>query len=380
MHILILGAGRMAYGLVHDFLNQPELKTLHLVDQSPEAPQAIQTHFNDPRLQITRCMADDLVTLKPFFQKADGAISAVPYDYNVALTKLAIETRTHFVDLGGNNTVVEQQFDLSNQARDQNIGVIPDCGLAPGMASVVAARAVSELEKVESLKIRVGGLPVHPQGPLKYMLLFSPHGLINEYIEAAVILKDGKITTVPSMTEVETLEFPAPFGTLEAFYTSGGTSTLPQTYAGIINTLNYKTIRYPGHCHIFKAMLDLGFASDETIRCNGGKRTYRDVFEEMLIKPFSYEGDDVTLVRVTAEGHRNGRRETAQYQCIDYFDHESGLTAMMRTTAFPATILLQMLIRGQIKDRGVLRQELSVPGALFMDELTKRRIIFERNQ
>ena len=100
----------------------------------------------------------------------------------------------------------------------------------------------------------------------------------------------------------------------------------------------------------------------------------------MLIKPFSYEGDDVTLVRVTAEGHRDGRRETVQYQCIDYFDHDSGLTAMMRTTAFPATILLQMLIRGQIKDRGVLRQEVSVPGALFMDELTKRRIIFERNQ
>jgi lysine 6-dehydrogenase len=380
MNVLILGAGRMAYGMVYDFLQQIDLKSLQLVDQSQAALDAIQSHFKDSRVHTMKAAADDLVTLKPLFEKADGAISAVPYDYNPALTELAIETKTHFVDLGGNNTVVDKQFTMSDKAKAKGIGIIPDCGLAPGMASVIAAHAANELARVDSLKIRVGGLPVHPKGPINYMLLFSPHGLINEYIEPAVILRDGKITTVDCMTETEELEFPRPFGILEAFYTSGGTSTLPKTYEGKISHLDYKTIRYPGHCHIFKAMLDLGFASNEKIKIGDGSRTYRDVFEEMLIKPLTFDDDDVTLIRVTVSGHKEGSRKTVQYQCIDYFDHDTGLTAMMRTTAFPAAILLQMLIRGQIPDHGVLRQEVSVPTSLFMNELEKRKIIFERTE
>lgn len=203
MNILILGAGRMAYGLVYDFLAVPELQTIQLLDQSSAALEAIKAHFKDPRLFTKQCRADDLAALKPCFEKADGAISAVPYDYNIALTKLAIETKTHFIDLGGNNTVVEKQFTFSDQAQAKGIGIVPDCGLAPGMASVVAAHAVNELARVDGLKIRVGGLPVNPKGPLNYMLLFSPHGLINEYLEPAVILEDGQIKSVPSMTDVE---------------------------------------------------------------------------------------------------------------------------------------------------------------------------------
>lgn len=153
---------------------------------------------------------------------------------------------------------------------------------------------------------------------------------------------------------------------------------MPQTYQGKITYLDYKTIRYPGHCHIFKAMLDLGFAGDSKIKINGSERTYRQLFEEMLIKPLTYEGDDVTLIRITATGQKEGGRKIIQYQCIDYFDRASQLTAMMRTTSFPAAIILQMLVRGQIKDHGVLRQEVSVPSAIFMKELEKRKIIFER--
>lgn len=378
MKVLIIGAGRMAHGLVHDFLNLPDLQSLQVVDNSSESLNILSTQFKNNKLSTELCSADDIEKLKSLFQSADGAISAVPYDYNLDLTKLAIQTKTHFVDLGGNNNVVDKQFELDEQAKTIGIGIIPDCGLAPGMVSVIAAHAVNELARVDSLKIRVGGLPMNPKTPLNYMLVFSPHGLINEYIEPAVILEDGKITTRPSMTEAEELEFPQPFGLLEAFYTSGGTSTLPKTYENQINHLDYKTIRYPGHCHIFKAMLDLGFADETEFKYKNTTFTNRELFEKMLIEPLSYESEDAALIRVTAMGHKEGSHKIVQYQCIDYQDRETGLTAMMRTTAFPAAIILQMLIRGDITDQGVLRQELSVPCRLFIKELEKRKIFFER--
>ncbi|MEJ2053103.1 MAG: saccharopine dehydrogenase C-terminal domain-containing protein [Calditrichaceae bacterium] len=378
MNILIIGAGRMAHGLVHDFLNLPDLQSLQVVDNSPESLKILNTKFKNNKLSTALCAADDIENLKPYFQSASGAISAVPYDYNLDLTKLAIQTKTHFVDLGGNNDVVEKQFALNEQARSRSVGIIPDCGLAPGMVSVIAAHVCDELAEVDNLKIRVGGLPVSPKPPLNYMLVFSPHGLINEYIEPAVILEDGKITTRPSMTEVEQMEFPQPFGLLEAFYTSGGTSTLPQTFENKVNYLDYKTIRYPGHCHIFKAMLDLGFADETEFKYKNIVCTNREIFERMLVDPLTYESEDAVLIRVTATGQKAGSIKTVQYQCIDYQDRKTGLTAMMRCTSFPAAIILQMLVRGDIKDQGVLRQEISVPGRLFMAELEKRMIKFDR--
>jgi len=380
MKVLVIGSGKMAQGVIYDLLQNDQLEKLLLIDQSEKALQEMQERFNSTKLQSYKIFADDINSLRPLFEQVDGVISAVPYDYNLALTKLAIETRSHFVDLGGNNTIVEKQFALDPKAKEQRIGVVPDCGLAPGMVSIVTAHAINELARVDSVKIRVGGLPVHPRRPLNYMLVFSVHGLINEYIEDAVILEDGQIKTVPSLTEAEELEFPKPFGLMEAFYTSGGSSTLPQTYSGKINYLDYKTIRYPGHCHIMKAMIDLGFAGQSELELDGRKFKTRAAFEQMLSKPLQYEDDDVVLIRITVRGQKGGDRKIVQYQAIEYGDKRAGLTAMMRTTAFPAAIILQMLIDRKISDRGVLRQELSIPPESFIQELEKRNINFELSE
>jgi lysine 6-dehydrogenase len=377
MKALVLGSGRMSKGIVFDLLNNERIETVFLVDQSAVALEDLSSVFNDPRIKTTVAGADDLEKLTPLFQKADGALSAVPYDYNRELTRLAIESKTHFVDLGGNYKVVRDQFKMTGQARESDVGVFPDCGLAPGMTSVLSAHLVSQLARVDTLKIRVGGLPLEPQTPLNYMLVFSVHGLINEYLEDAIILEDGHIKMVSSMTDVEELEFPRPFGLLEAFNTSGGTSTLPYTFENSISYLDYKTIRYPGHCHIMKAMLDLGFAEEKKIRFGDVELSKRDAFEQILSPPLHYESDDVVLIRVTATGQKGGSRKTLQLQAIEYGDKENGLTAMMRTTAFPATVILQMLMENKIKDRGVLYQEKSVPTTLFLEEMEKRNIKFD---
>jgi lysine 6-dehydrogenase len=377
MRILVLGAGRMAYGAVHDFLTQLPQSKIHVTDISEKALKAMQGHFKTKRLVVHLLKADDRLRIPALMKKADGVFSAVPYDYNLQLTRWAVENKCHFVDLGGNNTVVNQQFKLDARAKKAGVGIIPDCGLAPGMVSVLAAHMVKQLDSVENLTIRVGGLPLQPQNPLRYMLVFSIHGLINEYIEPAVIIQDSQITTVPSMTATEDLEFPAPFGKLEAFYTSGGTSTLPHTYLGKIQNLNYKTIRYPGHCQLFKSMIDLGFTTGETVTIGKNNYSRREVFETLLTDPLTYPGEDVVLIRLWIKGLKNNVPEQITMEAVEYGDHNNKLTAMMRTTAFPASIILIMLINGWIQARGVLRQESAVPSEIFIHELEKRNINFK---
>ena len=380
MKYLIIGSGRMAMGAVNDLLNLNSTSEIHISDQADQALNEMKNKFNDDRLILHKADAKNREQMISLMNKVDGILGAASYEYNYDLTQWAIETGCHFVDLGGNYLVVERQFKLNQKAREAGVGVIPDCGLAPGMVSVVAAHAIKQLDEVEDLSIRVGGLPVEPKTPLKYMLIFSVKGLINEYIEDAIILQNGAIKSTESMTGIESLEFPAPYGSLEAFYTSGGTSTLPYTYEGKIMNLDYKTIRYPGHCHLFKAMIDLGFVEPTKMIIQKQQISRREIFERLLEETLSLEGEDVALIRVSAKGKKEGMPITYVYQAIEYGDKKNNLTAMMRTTAYPAIIALEMLVEGRIKDRGVLRQEISIPPDLFLDELEKRNIKFEINE
>jgi lysine 6-dehydrogenase len=172
------------------------------------------------------------------------------------------------------------------------------------------------------------------------------------------------------MTEIEALDFPAPFGTMEAFQTSGGTSTLPETFLGTVRELDYKTIRYPGHCEKFKAMIDLGLCSNTPIAVDRMDVTPRRVLGELLVKHLPHDEPDVVLVRVELAG--DGKRLV--YDIIDYAEAQTGLSAMMRTTAFPASIVALMMARGQTEKKGALPQERCIPAALFMKELASRKI------
>jgi lysine 6-dehydrogenase len=238
------------------------------------------------------------------------------------------------------------------------------------MVALLVAHAANRVEKLEAIHIRVGGLPQNPKPPLDYQLVFSVEGLINEYVEPARIIREGKITTVESMTELEEIEFPPPFGKLEAFQTSGGTSTLPDTFFGQVRELDYKTIRYRGHCDKFKTMIDLGLCSSDMVAVGGLGVPPRRLLEELLVRNLPADEPDVVLVRVEVSGGRG----TLRYDIIDRFDAASGLSAMMRTTAFPAAIVALMMARGQTQSRGALPQERCLRADLFMRELAARKI------
>jgi len=311
---------------------------------------------------------------------AQCVIGATTYAHNPLLTEEAIAAGSHFCDLGGNVDVVAAQHRLGARAKKAGVTVIPDCGLAPGMANILAYHWASAFDRVESLQIRVGGLPAKPTGPLQYQLLFSVEGLINEYIEPCEVVVNGKRTTVPGLSGVEPLRFPAPLGRLEAFHTSGGSSTLPRTMAGKVKNLDYKTIRYPGHAEKIRLLHDLGLFSSEPLQLGEGIVRPRRVTGRLLQAHLPDSGPDLALIRIRIRGRRKGRIKGVRYDCIDRFDKRSGLSAMQRTTGFPVAIIAAMLAGGEVAAKGTVPQELAIDGERFLAALTRRGIVFHERR
>ncbi len=380
MRILILGAGWMGRAVAFDILRNPKIEAVILADanahQLKEA-SAFMRAENDLRFSTKKINVENSDAVKKLMANCDTVVSAVTYKYNFLLAKLAVQSGCHFCDLGGNNTVVAQELALDASAKKKNVTIVPDCGLAPGMVSVLVADGFSKMDSVENVHIRVGGLPTDPKPPMNYKLVFSVQGLINECVEPCIRIRDGQAVTVDPMVDLEELEFPAPFGKLEAFNTSGGTSTLPQTYLGKVKNLDYKTIRYPGHAAQFKLLLDLGLTSSVPIKIGDQKIAPRDVLAPLLTEKLTMEGKDSVLVRVVVEGIKDGAAKKVQYQIVDLGDDANNITAMMRLTAYPISIIAQMLSSGVIKSPGAQPQELCVPAEPFITELIRRGINIE---
>jgi lysine 6-dehydrogenase len=418
MNFLILGSGRMGLGAAYDLAHNSEgVELVTVADVDEGRARAVAETVGSQRVRPAQVDVHDDAAVAALMRGHDAAVSCVPYFHNLRLARAAIEARTNFCDLGGNNAVVDAELALDAEARAAGVNIIPDCGLAPGMVSVLAAHGAARFEELDELHIRVGGLPQNPKPPLDYQIVFSVEGLINEYVERARVIRDGHIVEVESMTEIEQLDFPAPYGRMEAFQTSGGTSTLPETFAGRVRELDYKTIRYPGHCERFKPLLDLGLASSEELEVGGARLAPRRLLGELLYRHLPADEPDLVFIRleftgrlradtralleqlreagqlgaeeassglsekVTSDAARASRPQTVRlrYDIIDRHDERTGLSAMMRTTAFPASVIAQMMARGQVKEKGAIPQERCVPAQQFVDELARRDIKIEES-
>lgn len=374
MKILVLGAGRMGHGAAFDLIhNSPGVESVTIADFDLKKAEAVAEQVGTDRITAHHVDAGNQSDVARLMAHHDAAISCVNYWHNESLSRAAIDTNTHLCDLGGNNYVVDSQLALDEEAKAAGVSIIPDCGLAPGMVSILAMHGAAKFDTVDEIHIRVGGLPQDPQPPLNYQLVFSVEGLINEYIEVARVIRDGQIIEVPSMTELESLEFDG-FPELEAFQTSGGTSTLPDTFLGKIKELDYKTIRYAGHCDKFKTMIELGLCSSDEILVDYQKVKPRKVFGDLLQKYLPADGPDYVLVRLDFVGVKDDSSKTLRYDIVDKHDDSTGLSAMMRTTAFPASIIAQMMAKGDVLRRGATPQEKAIDPDKFVAELERRDI------
>ena len=283
--------------------------------------------------------AADRSAVARFLDGHDFVVSAVPYALGATVAGAAIDVGAHYLDFGGNPGVVAAQLLLDDDARSAGVAIVPDCGLAPGLANVMAAGLVARFgdRPVDEVRMRVGALPVEPVGALGYQLAFNPAGLVNEYAEPCEILAGGSPATVEPLTGVEEVEWER-WGPLEAFHTAGGSSTLPAEWQGRVQELDYKTLRYPGHCRSFRAMLEVGLF-DESPQPGTGVAPRR-VLLEALDTHLPRSDDDLVLVRVWA-------RQGDTLHGLQIEDrHDGTFSALARTTAFPATALVHLMSTG----------------------------------
>jgi len=372
MRMLVLGAGLQGSACAYDLLQQSGVERVTLADLKPGHLPAFLKNKRDKRLVTARLDAKQSVRLRKLMRGHDAVLSALPYYFNYSVARNAIAAGLHCADLGGNTEIVQEQKTLGPAAQRRGVSVVPDCGLAPGMVNIIAAEGIRRIGEAESVKIFVGGLPQQPEPPLNYQIVYSLEGALDYYTTPSWILRGGRPERVDALSELETVAFPNPVGALEAFHTGGGISTMPWAYAGKVQTMEYKTLRYPGHMAVMRPVRELGLLSLDPVSVKGTKVVPRDAFiatvSPRLSKP---DGRDLVALRVEVRG-RNGRR--VAWQLLDYYDEKTGISAMMRTTGYSLAITGVMQVDGRIKATGVRTPDEAVPFQPYVEELRRRGV------
>ncbi len=374
MRMLVLGAGLQGSACAYDLLQNPAVTEVRLADLHIDKLADFLKPYSGKRLIPTPLDVRDGDAIRAVMRESDAVMSAIPYYFNLDLATVAAEVGVHFCDLGGNTEIVFAQKKLDAKAKENNCSIIPDCGLAPGMVNILAEYGISQLDKAESVKIYVGGLPQHPEPPLNYQIVYSLEGVLDYYTSLSWVLRGGKQVQVEALSEIEPVDFESPVGTLEAFHTAGGLSAMASRYEGKIPTMEYKTLRYPGHAKIMEAIRELGFLDLEPIDVKGSRIVPRDlavaVMGKKLTKP---KGHDLVALRVIVTGTKNGAPKTFEWELIDTYDETHGISAMMRTTGYSLSITGQMQAQGAIRS-GVHTPDECIPAKQYIAELAKRGV------
>jgi lysine 6-dehydrogenase len=375
MRMLVLGAGLQGSACAYDLLQDKEVEQVRLADLKIDHLHDFLAPYSGQRLIPTPVDVRDTDAIRGLMRDSDAVMSAIPYYFNFDLARLAVEAGVHFTDLGGNTEIVNEQKTLDAEAKRKNITVVPDTGLAPGMVNILAEYGIRQLDKVDSVRIYVGGLPQHPEPPLNYQIVYSIEGVLDYYTTLSWVLRGGKRTQVRALSELEAVKFGDGLGALEAFHTAGGLSTMAFRYEGEIPEMEYKTLRYPGHAERMEAIRELGMLDLEPVDVKGLQVVPRDVFiataGPRLTKP---EGKDLVALRVTVKGTNAGTPKTLTWELIDRYDDQHHISAMMRTTGYSLSITGMMQVRGLVKPAGVHTPDECVPAEPYIAELAKRGV------
>ena len=375
MKFLVLGGGTQGCAAAFDLLQDGEVTEVVIADLRTNSLHCALRPYLGGRLTTARVNASREWEVAAAMKGASAVLCAFPYYFNYDMARLALEAGAHFTDLGGNTAIVERQRGLDARAREAGLSVVPDVGLAPGLVNILAQGGIDRLDTADSVRLWVGGLPQSPRPPLNYQIVYSLEGMLDYYVTPAEILRDGRRTMVEALSGHETLDFPAPIGRLEAFYTGGGTSTLPARYEGQIRTLKYKTLRYPGHAHIMRAIRELGLLGDREVDYGGNPVNPRRFFIQQVTPLLTNEaGDDLVVARVEVAGEQGGRPARIRYDVTDYHDPVTGITAMARTTGFSLAIVALMQARGEMAHAGVGTPDQVIRPDPFVGELHRRGI------
>lgn len=381
MKVVILGAGLMGKEAARDLLRSDAVSRVYLADLHVREAEDFAEEMMSDKLDVLWLDATNEEQLGDVMALGDVTINALFYAFNESVARIAIEKGVHALDLGGHiGGVTDKVLTLHDEAKRKGVTIIPDLGVAPGMINILTGYGAGQLDEVKAIKLYVGGIPVDPEPPLNYNLVFSLDGVFDHYTKPSTVIRKGVIKEIPSLSEIESIQFKGYEG-LEAFHTSGGTSTLTKSFQ-TVETLEYKTIRYEGHAEKFQVLVDLGLISaDETVELYGREFKMRDIMREYLTPKLKLGNkSDAVLLRVIVSGKKDHKSKAFEYNLITEKDTSRNVTAMARATASTISIVAQMIGTGIITKRGVYPPEEIVPGKLYIDELKKRGVSIEEQQ
>lgn len=379
MRFLVLGGGAQGSAAAFDLVRRDNVEQVVIADADAGRPRPFLRPFEGGKLKFLRLDASDHGAVREAMEGMDAVVCGLPYFFNYDMAELAVESGCHYCDLGGNTEIVEEQKTLHERARAKGLSVIPDCGLAPGMVNILAQAGIDAVGQASSVKIRVGGLPQHPKPPLNYQIVYSMQGVLDYYTTLSIVLEEGRLVRKQALSEVEPVHFPAPVGELEAFHTAGGISTMPYRYQGKIPHMEYKTLRYPGHAAIMKAIRELGLLGTEPVNVGDCRVSPRDAFIEIVSPRLrNPEGNDLVALRVEVEGTKDGSPLKVTYDLLDYYDPTHHITAMMRTTGYSLAVTALMQADGRVQLKGVHTPDEAMPAEAYIAELARHGIDIQK--
>ncbi len=373
MRILVLGYGNIGSVLAADLARSMPSTEVVIAGRHQDKAEEAATVLNRENVTGFQVDAHNYRVLVDTMKKFDLVIGTLPGGIGYQSVKAAIDAKVNMVDI---SYMPENPLVLNKDATKADVTIIPDCGVAPGLSNLLVGHAISKLDQVENIYIMVGGLPEEPVSPLGYTITWSTEDLIDEYTRKAKIIENGRVVEVEALTGLKQIRFPG-VGKLEAFYTDG-LRTLLHTVKGVKNMWE-KTLRYPGHAEKIKLLKTLGFFDEHPTKVGNARLPPRKVTIKLLEKKLQRpEIKDILAIKVEVSGTVEESKRCHVYHLLDRYDQKNGVTAMARTTAYPASILAQLLAQGNIEEKGVIPLEkLGVKEKLFnkiLGELEKRQI------
>lgn len=345
MHrVLIVGAGKIG-PLIAVLLASTKDYEVHLADINIESSYLTRIIAKVPTIKLVQLDATDNEQVKNFLQKnsMQTIVSSLPYYCNIAIAKLAKEFNLNYFDLTEDVRTATTVADLANYVKGV---MVPQCGLAPGFISVVANDLMKRFSAIDTVKMRVGALPINISNALQYALTWSTDGLINEYGNLCHAIEHGQAVMVPALEGLEQIEIDGL--SYEAFNTSGGAGTLIHSYLGQVRQLNYKTIRYPGHCEKMRFLMN-------DLNLNEDRDTLKNILEHALPKT----AQDVVLVYVSVTGTQDNQFCEENYVKKFYpkVIHDLPWSAIQLTTASELCAVLDIVVQQPNQYQGLVTQE-----------------------
>ncbi|WP_373513445.1 saccharopine dehydrogenase family protein [Persicitalea sp.] len=330
--ILVVGLGKVG-SLVGTLLNK-QFEVTGLDKNQPALPLSFTVVKGD---------VADTASLEKTMVGFDAVVSCMPYNLNLPIARLAYQMGMHYFDLTED---VPTTVAIREMARDSRGVMVPQCGLAPGFIGIVGANLANRFTKLRDIELRVGALPRYPNGLMGYSFTWSPAGVINEYINDAEVIHNGVRKTVSSLDGTEVINIEGQ--EFEAFTTSGGLGTMCETYEGRVDTLNYKTIRYPGHAKLMRFLLY------ELIL-----KKKRELIEEILTEAKPPVQEDVVYVYAVVEGWKDGQLAREEFYKAYHPIEMDGQPwrAISWTTAASIAAVVEMVAKGTLPQRGFVKQE-----------------------